>query len=195
MPYYRILGATSSTLLLLSSMSRYPVGDSSGSKVRMCLALAPKASPAALARSIAAEEYLKQFTQCTEHTDRTISMENYTKARLPWSATTWPMAARVAPGIISQMHQTPHSIVTDAGRSDAALLKQLREQAVSTMRHYTIRSFGLRRTPASLSRAAIQPESIAASRTRTAESRSACWPAYWPVCLHNTIRYIFPGTG
>jgi SRSO17 transposase len=44
-----------------------------------------------------------------------------------------PMAARLAPGNVRQMHQSLHHIVADAAWSDDALLKQVRCQVLPTM--------------------------------------------------------------
>ena len=44
-----------------------------------------------------------------------------------------PMAARLAPGNVRQMHQSLHHIVADAAWSDDALLKQVRSQVLPAM--------------------------------------------------------------
>ncbi len=44
-----------------------------------------------------------------------------------------PMAARLAPGNVRQMHQSLHHIVADAPWSDEALLKQVRRQVLPAM--------------------------------------------------------------
>jgi SRSO17 transposase len=41
-----------------------------------------------------------------------------------------PMAARLAPGNVRQMHQSLHHIVADAAWSDDALLSQVRSQVL-----------------------------------------------------------------
>src|ERR1017187_2713683 len=44
-----------------------------------------------------------------------------------------PMAARLAPGNVRQMHQSLHHIVADAAWGDDALLKQVRSQVLPAM--------------------------------------------------------------
>ncbi len=44
-----------------------------------------------------------------------------------------PMAARLAPGHMRQMHQSLHHIVADPQWSDEALLKQVRRQVLQAM--------------------------------------------------------------
>ena len=62
-------------------------------------------------------------------------MENYTKGLLlPLERkSVEPMAARLAPGNVRQMHQSLHHIVADAAWSDVALLRQVREQVLPAM--------------------------------------------------------------
>jgi SRSO17 transposase len=93
-------------------------------------------------RSQRFDDYLEQLTRCAGHADRIVPMENYTKGLLlPLERkSVEPMAARLAPGNVGQMHQSLHHIVADATWSDAALLKQVREQVlpVMTRRHRLI---------------------------------------------------------
>jgi len=72
--------------------------------------------------------YLDGLTQVAGHADRAVPLENYTKGLLlPIERKSMePMAARLAPGNVRQMHQSLHHIVADAAWSDDALLKQVR---------------------------------------------------------------------
>src|SRR5450756_2165272 len=71
------------------------------------------------------QAYLDVLTQAAGHADRVIPMENYTKGlMLPIARkSVEPMAARLAPGKVRQMHQSLHHIVADAAWSDAAVLR------------------------------------------------------------------------
>ena len=93
-------------------------------------------------RSQRFEDYLKQLTRSAGHADRIIPMVNYTKGLLlPLERkSVEPMAARLAPGDVRQMHQSLHHLVADAAWSDAALLKQVRGQVLPaiTRRHKLI---------------------------------------------------------
>ena len=62
-------------------------------------------------------------------------MENYTKGlMLPIERKSIePMAARLDPGNVRQMHQSLHHVVADAAWSDDALLKQVRRQVLPGM--------------------------------------------------------------
>src|SRR6201997_1375399 len=86
-------------------------------------------------RSQRFEEYLEQMTRCAGHADRVVPMENYTKGlMLPIERkSVEPMAARLAPGKVRQMHQSLHHIVADAAWSDAELLRQVRSQVLPVM--------------------------------------------------------------
>ena len=68
--------------------------------------------------------YLENLARVAGHADRIISIENYTKGLLlPIERkSVEPMAARLAPGNVRQMHQSLHHIVAEAAWSDAALL-------------------------------------------------------------------------
>lgn len=79
--------------------------------------------------------YLDSLTQAAGHADRVIPLENYTKGlMLPIERkSVEPMAARLAPGNVRQMHQSLHHIVADAAWSDEALLKQVRRQVLPVM--------------------------------------------------------------
>src|SRR5487761_252137 len=86
-------------------------------------------------RSQRFEDYLEQLTRSAGHADRIIPMENYTKGLLlPLERkSVEPMAARLAPGNVRRMHQSLHHIVADAAWSDAALLREVREQVLPAM--------------------------------------------------------------
>ena len=79
--------------------------------------------------------FLDGLTQAAGHADRVVPIENYTKGlMLPIELkSVEPMAARLAPGNVRQMHQSLHHIVADAAWSDDALLKQVRRQVLPAM--------------------------------------------------------------
>ncbi len=81
------------------------------------------------------QAYLDGLTEAAGHADRRIPMENYTKGlMLPIERkSVEPMAARLAPGNVRQMHQSLHHVVADAAWSDDALLKQVRSQVLPAM--------------------------------------------------------------
>jgi len=81
------------------------------------------------------QAYLDGLTQAAGHADRVVPIENYTKGlMLPIERkSVEPMAARLAPGNVRQMHQSLHHIVADAAWSDDALLKQVRRQVLPAM--------------------------------------------------------------
>src|ERR1700722_20876068 len=79
--------------------------------------------------------YLDGLTEAAGHADRVVPLENYTKGLLlPIERkSVEPMAARLAPGNVRQMHQSLHHIVADAAWSDAAVLRQVRSQVLPSM--------------------------------------------------------------
>src|SRR3984885_7245822 len=79
--------------------------------------------------------YLDGLTEVAGHADRVIPIENYIKGlMLPIERkSVEPMAARLAPGNVRQMHQSLPHIVADAGWSDVALLRQVRSQVLPAM--------------------------------------------------------------
>lgn len=79
--------------------------------------------------------YLDGLTESAGHADRIIPIENYIKGlMLPIERkSVEPMAARLAPGNVRQMHQSLHHIVADAAWSDAALLRQIRSLVLPAM--------------------------------------------------------------
>ncbi len=62
------------------------------------------------------QAYLDGLTQAAGHADRVVPIENYTKGlMLPIERkSVEPMAARLAPGNVRQMHQSLHHIVAAA---------------------------------------------------------------------------------
>ena len=76
--------------------------------------------------------YLDGLTEAAGHADRVVPIENYTKGlMLPIERkSVEPMAARLAPGNVRQMHQSLHHIVADAAWNDDALLRQIRCQVL-----------------------------------------------------------------
>jgi SRSO17 transposase len=81
------------------------------------------------------QTYLDGLTRVAGHADRVFPIENYTKGlMLPIDRkSVEPMAARLAPGNVRQMHQSLHHIVADAPWSDVALLEQVRLQVLPAM--------------------------------------------------------------
>jgi len=81
------------------------------------------------------QAYLDGLTAAAGHADRRVPMENYTKGlMLPIERKSIePMAARLDPGNVRQMHQSLHHVVADAAWSDDALLKQVRRQVLPGM--------------------------------------------------------------
>ena len=52
-----------------------------------------------------------------------------------------PMAARLAPDKVRQMHQSPHHVVADAPWEDEAVLRQVRAYALTAMREQALIQF------------------------------------------------------
>ncbi|HEX9119850.1 MAG TPA: IS701 family transposase [Terriglobales bacterium] len=79
--------------------------------------------------------YLDRLAQVAGHADRVVPMQSYTKGLLlPIERkSVEPMAARLAPGKVRQMHQSLHHIVAEAAWSDAALLGEVRRQVLPAM--------------------------------------------------------------
>jgi len=79
--------------------------------------------------------YLDRLSQVAGHADRIVPMQNYTKGLfLPIERkSVEPMAARLAPANVRQMHQSLHHIVAEAAWSDAALLTEIRRQVLPAM--------------------------------------------------------------
>jgi SRSO17 transposase len=79
--------------------------------------------------------YLDGMTQAAGHADRIVPMQNYVKGLLlPLERkSVEPMAARLAPGNVRQMHQSLHHIVAEAAWSDAAVLAEVRRQVLPSM--------------------------------------------------------------
>src|SRR6476646_8734812 len=70
------------------------------------------------------QAYLDGLTREAGHADRVVPIERKSVE---------PMAARLAPGNVRQMHQSLHHIVADAPWNDDALLEQVRRQVVQAM--------------------------------------------------------------
>ena len=81
------------------------------------------------------QAYLDGLTQVVGHADRVVPLENYTKGLLLAieRKSVEPMAARLAPGRVRQMHQSLHHIVAEARWSDDDLLRRVREQVLPAM--------------------------------------------------------------
>jgi SRSO17 transposase len=79
--------------------------------------------------------YLDHLSQVAGHADRVVPMQNYTKGLfLPIERkSVEPMAARLAPGNVRQMHQSLHHVVAEAAWSDTALLREVRNQVLAAM--------------------------------------------------------------
>ncbi len=79
--------------------------------------------------------YLGRLSQVAGHADRIVPMQNYTKGLfLPIERKSIePMAARLAPGNVRQMHQSLHHIVAEAAWSDSALLREVRREVLPAM--------------------------------------------------------------
>jgi len=79
--------------------------------------------------------YLERLTDAAGHADRVAPMKNYaTGLLLPIERkSVEPMAARLAPGQVRQMHQSLHHVVAKAAWSDEAVLAAVREQVLPLM--------------------------------------------------------------
>lgn len=79
--------------------------------------------------------YLNRLSHVAGHADRVVPMQNYTKGLfLPIERkSVEPMAARLAPDNVRQMHQSLHHIVAGAAWSDSALLREVRNQVIPVM--------------------------------------------------------------
>ena len=79
--------------------------------------------------------YLDLVAQVAGHADRVVPLQNYTKGLLlPIERkSVEPMAARLAPGSVRQMHQSLHHIVAEAAWSDMTLLGEVRHQVLPPM--------------------------------------------------------------
>src|SRR6266849_5923847 len=79
--------------------------------------------------------YLDLLGQVAGHADRVLPMQNYAKGLLlPIERkSVEPMAARLAPGNVRQMHQSLHHIVAEAAWSDAAMLREVRRLVLPAM--------------------------------------------------------------
>src|ERR1017187_3176273 len=94
---------------------------------------AHREDPASQAERLAT--YLDRLSQVAGHADRIVPMQNYTKGFfLPIERkSVEPMAARLAPAKVRQMHQSLHHIVAEAAWSDRAWLREVRCQVLPAM--------------------------------------------------------------
>lgn len=94
---------------------------------------AEKPDPSRMSHRLQA--YLDGLTEVAGHADRVVPIENYTKGLLlPIERkSVEPMAARLAPGRVRQMHQSLHHIVAEAPWNDEAILRRVREQVLPAM--------------------------------------------------------------
>ena len=81
------------------------------------------------------QAYLESLTEAAGHADRRVPMENYTKGlMLPIERkSVEPMAARLAPGNVRQMHQSLHHVVAEAAWNDDTVLRQVRGRVLPAM--------------------------------------------------------------
>src|SRR5881296_2865492 len=79
--------------------------------------------------------YMNSLAQAAEHADREEPLKAYCKGLLlPIERkSVEPMAARLAPDNVRQMHQSMHHLVADAAWKDEDLLKKVREYAFPAM--------------------------------------------------------------
>src|SRR5215510_4476615 len=80
--------------------------------------------------------YTDGLAQAAGHADRNVPLKNYcTGLLLPGERkSVEPMAARLAPDRVRQMHQSLHHLVADAPWSDEAILEQVRSYGVAAMK-------------------------------------------------------------
>src|ERR1039458_6603725 len=148
------------------------------------------------------QAYLDGLTQAAGHADRVVPIENYTKGlMLPIERkSVEPMAARLAPGNVRQMHQSLHHIVADAAWSDDALLKQVHRQVLPAMTRKHALAAWIVDDTGFPRRAPIRLESRASTAVSWASRRTAGWPSAYrlppnrPV-FPRAIGSIFPRSG
>jgi SRSO17 transposase len=88
--------------------------------------------------------YMDGLAQAAGHADRNVPLKNYcTGLLLPGERkSVEPMAARLAPDRVRQMHQSLHHLVADAPWDDAAMLRCVRDHVLAAMqRHGPIRAW------------------------------------------------------
>jgi SRSO17 transposase len=95
--------------------------------------------------------YLDRLSQIAGHADRVVPMQNYAKGLfLPIERkSVEPMAARLAPANVRQMHQSLHHIVAEAAWSDDAILREVRRQALPALTRKRRLAAWIGMTPAS----------------------------------------------
>src|SRR5258705_8040520 len=79
--------------------------------------------------------YLDSLAQAAEHADRKEPLKAYCKGLLlPGERkSVEPMAARVAPDNVRQMHQSLHHVVADSPWEDRAVLGRVRQNVLSAL--------------------------------------------------------------
>src|SRR5215813_10889476 len=79
--------------------------------------------------------YMNGLAQAAEHADREEPLKAYCKGLLlPIERkSVEPMAARLAPDTVRQMHQSMHHLVADAPWLDEELLKKVRQSVLPAM--------------------------------------------------------------
>src|ERR1700726_5088190 len=80
--------------------------------------------------------YLDSLAQAAEHVDRVEPLKSYCKGLLlPGERkSVEPMAARLAPDNVRQMHQSLHHLVATAPWSDESILEQVRGYVLTAMK-------------------------------------------------------------
>jgi SRSO17 transposase len=80
--------------------------------------------------------YLDRLAQAAEHADRDLPLRNYcTGLLLPGERkSVEPMAARLAPDKVRQMHQSLHHLVADSAWSDEEVMNVVREYVLLAMK-------------------------------------------------------------
>jgi len=83
------------------------------------------------------DEYLAKLAEAAGHADRILPLKSYCMGLLlPIERkSVEPMAARLAPNHVRQMHQSLHHLVADAPWSDARLLTAVRDYVLPVMRN------------------------------------------------------------
>src|SRR5271157_4630323 len=149
-------------------------------------------NPASQAERLAT--YLDRLSRVAGHADRIAPMQSYTKGLfLPIERkSVEPMAARLAPASVRQMHQSLHHIVAEAAWSDGAWLREVRCQVLPAMtRKHALAAWIVDDTgfpkKGSHSVGVTRQYCGQLGKQETAGLRSACrWPPSRPVCLSPT---------
>jgi SRSO17 transposase len=82
--------------------------------------------------------YMEGLAQAAGHADRAVPLKNYcTGLLLPGERkSVEPMAGRLAPTNVRRMHQSLHHVVADAPWSDEAVLREVRNAVIPTLRKH-----------------------------------------------------------